>query len=167
MYGAIAQRVTRGSEACDDANRFEHSTPAEETRCFVGVVVQPLLAAGLAFFGFPIFLLDTQGRTLAGSQASDVVGAAASVAFVVGVVAFLVTVALALPTAVWLMKRRRISVLQAAGFGLGFGNLPFGLGTLLAGTYGVSGFLRGAAFSSFLGAAGGAAFWYITLRQLR
>ena len=42
--------------------------------------------------------------------------------------------------------------------------VPTGEAELFAGSYGVSGFLRGVAFSSVLGAAGAGAFWIIALR---
>jgi hypothetical protein len=140
-------------------------TPAEEMRVLVGVAVQPFVAAVLGLITFPVFLLDRNGQTLAGGSPSNVPDAAGSVAAGVGLVALFVTVVGALPTAVWLMKRRRISLLEALAFGLGFGNLPFAFGALIAGTHGIAGFIRGAAFSSLLGVAGAAVFWYIALQS--
>jgi hypothetical protein len=140
-------------------------TRAEEMRVFWGIAVQPLLAGALAFLSFPFLLLDRSGRTLAGGFPADVTDAARSVAIGAGLAAVPVTLLGVLPTAVWLMKRRRISLGQALLFGLGFGNLPFAVGSMLAGTYGVPGFVRGVAFSSLLGLAGAAAFWTIALRE--
>ena len=52
---------------------------AEEMRVFAGMVVQPFLAAGLAFIGFPLFLLDLERRTLAGGYPSDPTQAARAI----------------------------------------------------------------------------------------
>ena len=139
--------------------------PPEEMKVFVAVAVQPLLAAALGFVAFPILLLDRSGHTLAGGSPANVADSAASVAVAVGLVALAVALFGGLPTALWLAKRRRIPVLEAIAFGLGFGNLPFLLGALMAGTYGVAGFIRGVAFSSLLGVAGAAVFWCIALRE--
>jgi hypothetical protein len=133
-------------------------------RVFWGIVLQPFLVGGLAFLSFPVLLLDRRGRTLAGGVPADVIDAARSVAIGAGLVALLIALLGVLPTAVWLTKRRRVSLGEAILFGLGFGNLPFALGTILAGTYGVPGFVRGVVFSSLLGLAGAAAFWTIALR---
>jgi hypothetical protein len=80
-------------------------------------------------------------------------------------VAFFATLIGALPTAIWLAKRRLVTLGEALLWGLLFGNAPMVVGTLLAGSYGVAGFLRGVAFSSVLGAAGAGAFWTIALRR--
>ena len=139
---------------------------AEEMRVFAGMVVQPFLAAGLAFIGFPLFLLDLEGRTLAGGYPSDPTQAALSVAIGAGLVAGVVTLIGVLPTAVWLMKRRQLTLKETLMFGLGFGNLPYVLLAAAAGgkTYGPVGLLRGLAFASLLGLSGAALFWIITLR---
>jgi hypothetical protein len=139
-------------------------SPAEEMRVFWGIVLQPFLVGGLAFLSFPVLLLDRRGRTLAGGFPADVIDAARSVAIGAGLVALLIALLGVLPTAVWLTKRRRVSLGEAILFGLGFGNLPLALGTIMAGTYGVPGFVRGVVFSSLLGLAGAAAFWTIALR---
>jgi len=139
-------------------------TPSDEMRIFAGAVVQPLLAAALAFVSFPLIMLDRNGRTLAGGT-TDVVQTATSAAAGVGLVALVVTIVGAIPTAVWLLKRRRVSLLETLAFGLGFGILPFAFGALTAGTYGIAGVIRGVAFSSLLGVAGAAAFWGIALRH--
>jgi len=133
-------------------------------RLIAGLVVQPFLASGLAFAVFPVLLLDRSGRALAGGLPVDITDAARSVAIGAGLVAFFVTLLGALPTAVWLTKRKQVSLKEAVRFGLVFGNIPLIFGTLLAGSYGVGGFVRGMAFSSLLGVAGAAAFWAIAIR---
>lgn len=139
-------------------------SPSEERRLFVGLMVQPFLASGLSFIVFPVLLRDRSGRTLAGGFPLDITDAARSVAIGAGLVAFFVTLLGALPTALWLTKRKQVSLKEAVLFGLGFGNVPLILGTVLAGSYGVGGFVRGMAFSSLLGVTGAAAFWSIALR---
>jgi hypothetical protein len=135
-------------------------------KLLAGLVVQPFLAGGLAFFGFHVFLIDGNGRTLAGGVPSDLTDAAVSVAFGTGLVALLVTVVGVLPTAVFLTKRRQLSLREALLFGLGFGNLPYVLLAVAAGgTYGLAGLVRGVAFSSLLGLAGATVFWAIALRR--
>jgi hypothetical protein len=136
-------------------------------KLFAGLVVQPFIAGGLAFFLFPWLLLDSNGRSLAGGSPTDAVAAARSVAIGAGILAFVITLVAALPTAVWLTKRRFVSFAEALLWGLGFGNTPMVIGTLLAGTYGVAGFVRGVAFSSVLGIASAAMFWTISLRRQR
>jgi|SRR5689334_16196398 len=137
---------------------------AQEMRVFWAIVVQPLMAGGVAFLLFPVLLLDRGRETLAGGMVYSIDGAL-SVAIGAGLVAFVISVFAALPTAVWLIKRRQVSFGEALLFGLGFGNLPFAVGTLTLGTRGVAGFMSGMMFSSLLGLAGAAAFWTIALRQ--
>jgi hypothetical protein len=79
-------------------------------------------------------------------------------------VAFIVTSVGALPTAVWLAKRRPVSLRESVFWGVGFGNIPMMVGTILTGSYGVQNFLRGVAFSSVLAVACAAIFWTIALR---
>ena len=140
-------------------------SPSEEMRMIAGLAVQPFLAGALAFLLFPLLLLDRSGRTLAGGIVDDITSAALSVAIATALVAFFVTLLVALPTAVWLAKRKRVPLSEALLFGVGFGNLPFVAGTILAGSYGVGGFVRGVAFSSLLGVIGAAAFWTIAIRS--
>ena len=146
-------------------NRPRALEPSEQMRLLAGLAIQPLLAGGLAFVSFPVLLLDRSGRSLAGGFPGDVTDAALSVAAGSGIVAVFVTLLCVLPTAAWLMPRRRIRLREALLFGFGFGNLPFVVGTALAGAYGVTGFARGVAFSSLLGLTGAAAFWAIALRE--
>ena len=139
--------------------------PAEEMRLLVGLVVQPFVATAVAFLAFPPLLLDRNGHTLAGGFPVDVTDAARSVALGAGLLAFFVTLVGALPTTVWLTKRKHVSLSEALLYGLGFGNVPMILGAVLAGTYGVAGFVRGVAFSSLLGLTGAAVFWAIAIRR--
>src|SRR5689334_21524487 len=88
-----------------------------------GLAIQPFLAAIVAFFAFPVFLLDRNGETLAGGHPYDSTDAAASVAFGTGLVALFMTIAAVLPTALWLTRRFQLSLRDALLFGLGFGNL--------------------------------------------
>jgi hypothetical protein len=66
-------------------------TSDEEMRLLAGFVVQPFLAAGVAFMIFPWLLLDRAGRTLAGGSPADPTAAAVSVALATGIAACLVT----------------------------------------------------------------------------
>jgi hypothetical protein len=140
-------------------------TPTEEMWVLWGIAAQPFVAGALAFIAFPVLLLDRSGRTLAGAVATDVTHAALSVAIGAGMVAVVVALVGALPTATWLMKRRDVSLGVALLFGVAFGNVPFAVGASLAGAYGLPGLLRGLAFSSVLGVGGAAAFWAIALRR--
>jgi hypothetical protein len=141
-------------------------TPSDERKLLAGLAVQPFLAAGVAFFAFPVFLLDGNRETLAGGRPADLTDAAVSIALGTGLVALLVTVVGVLPTALWLIRRRQLSLRDALLFGLGFGNLPYVLLALAAGgTYGLAGLARGVAFSSLLGLVGSTVFWAMALRR--
>lgn len=137
---------------------------AEEMRVLAGLLVQPFLAAGLAFIAFPLLLLDGNGRALAGGYPSDPTDAALSVAIGTFLVAGVVTLIGVLPTAVWIMKRHQLTLGETLVFGLGFGNLPYVLMAAAWGTHGQAGLLRGVAFASLLGLSGAALFWIMTLR---
>jgi hypothetical protein len=139
-------------------------SPSEELNLFAGLVVQPLVTVIVAFLAFPL-LLDSGGRTLAGGFPVDVTDSALSVALGAGVLSLFVTLLGAFPTALWLTKRKQVSLGEALLWGLGFGNAPMILGTVLAGTYGAAGFVRGVAFSSLLGVTGAAVFWAIAIRR--
>ncbi len=139
-------------------------TPSEQLKLFAGLAVQPFLAAAVSFVLFPLLLLDRTGSTLAGGIPASQTDAAISVAAGAGIVALFVTAIGVFPTALWLVTRRPVPLIQALLFGLAFANLPMVLGTVFAGTYGVEGALRGVAFASCLGLAGAAAFWLIALR---
>jgi hypothetical protein len=123
-----------------------------------------LVAGVAALVCFPLLLFDRTGNTLAGGHPAAPSRAAFSVAISAGIVALFVALGIGLPLALWLTKRGRVSVVTAVLCGLLIGNVPFLMGVLLAGTYGVAGFLRGSAFSSLLGMAGAATFWLVALR---
>lgn len=127
--------------------------PAEEMRILVGVAVQPFVAAAVGFLAFPVLMRDGHAD------------AAASVAAGAGLAALIVTLVGALPAALWLMKRRRALLPEALALGVAFGNAPFLIGALMAGVSGVLGVLRGVAFSSLLGIAGAAVFWWVALHE--
>src|SRR5262245_56061758 len=138
-------------------------SPSEEMRLAAGVLAQPFVAAIVAFLIFPAFLLDRSGHYLSG-RIPDTFVAARSAAFGAGLLAIVLTLLVALPAAVWLTKRKRVSLSQALLYGLGIGNLPMILGTIVLGAYGIEGFVRGVLFSSVLGMACAAMFWVIALR---
>ena len=137
-------------------------TPADAARLALGLVVQPFVTAVAAFFVFFLLMLDETGRTLDGSFPSSPTDAAMSVAAGTGFLAMFVTLLGVVPTVVWIVKRRRLTFTHALLFGLGFGNLPMVLGTVLLG--GNWSLVRTHAFGSLVGVAGGAAFWLISIR---
>lgn len=122
-------------------------------RLFAGVAVRPLVVGVLASMSVSL-LLHRRGRNLGGGLTPDLRHAALTVALGGSVVAVFVTLVGALPMAVRLMKRRHVSLTETILFGLGFGNRPFVLGTILAGSDGLEGFMRDAAFSFVLGHGG-------------
>jgi hypothetical protein len=138
-------------------------TPREGLRILAGIAIQPFLAAIVVFVGIRVLGLDPSGATLDGS--SDATDVGISVAIAAGLVAVLVSLVAALPTAIWLARRRAVSFAEAVRFGLIFGNLPFVAGTMMAGSYGIDGFIRGVALFSLAGSSGAAAFWAIALRK--
>jgi hypothetical protein len=140
---------------------------SDEIKLLAGLAVQPFVASAVAFFSFPVFLLDGNGQTLAGGRPVDPTAAAVSVAIGTGLVALFVSVVGVLPTALWLTRRFQVSLRDALLFGLGFGNLSYALMALAAGgTYGLAGLARGVASSSLLGLSGATVFWAIAVRRL-
>jgi hypothetical protein len=107
-------------------------------------------------------MLDETGRTLDGRFPASPIQAAMSVAAVTGFLATFLTLVGVLPTVVWLVRRRRVTLTRALFFGLGFGNLPVVLATLFFG--GNWNLLRTHAFASITGVSGAAAFWWISIR---
>jgi len=126
--------------------------------------VQPFLAACVAFVSFPYVLLDWAGRTAAGAYPNDPTDTAMGVAFGVAILVLVITLVGVLPTAVWVVKRRPLSLAVALAFGVGFGNLPIVLGTVLSGGAGAGGLLRTHLFASLIGVTGAAVFWIISIR---
>jgi hypothetical protein len=137
-------------------------SPRAEMRLFVGLLLQPILAAALTYAAFP--LIDYTGRPLYGGRASDSADAALALSLGVGVVAALVTIVGVFPAVVWLVKRIDVTFGRAILGGVLFGNLPVVIGTLLAGSYGPAGFLRAAVMGTTLGICGAALFWVISIR---
>lgn len=78
--------------------------------------------------------------------------------------ALVVTLVGVWPTALWLVKRRPVTLAQSLLFGLAFGNVPVALGGTSAGFHGLSGAFRAIAFASVIGITGAAVFWVISLR---
>jgi hypothetical protein len=141
---------------------------SNERRLLVGLAVQPFVATAVAFFSFPVFLLDGNGQTLGGGRPADPTDAAVSVAIGAGLVALFVSVVGVLPTVLWLTRRFELSLIDTLLFGLGFATLSYAVTAIAAGggTYGLAGLARGVAWSSLLGLAGATVFWAITLRRL-
>jgi hypothetical protein len=140
------------------------------SRLLVGLAVQPVLAAAVAFVLFPVVMLDGDGRTLAGGYPSDPTDAALSMAAGVAIVATAVTFVGVLPTALWLTKGRQPSLADSLLFGLAFGMVTYVVLLLvLAGgrTYGLPGLLRGLLCSCAIAVTGAAVFWVIALRPRR
>ena len=137
-------------------------TQLEAARVALGLVVQPFVTAAAAFIGFFLLMLDGTGRTLDGSFPASPVEAAVSVAAVTAFLAVAVTLLGVSPTVVWIVRRRRVTLMQALFFGLAFGNLPIVLATLFFdGNWNL---IRTHAFASLVGVAGAATFWLISIR---
>lgn len=144
-----------------------HEARVSEERLFGAVLVQPFLAGIVAFAMFPVYLLDGNGRALAGGVVSDTNDAAMGVAFFAAIIAGLLTLLGVLPLTLSITKRRQITFPEALLFGVGFGTLPYFFLTALARrTYGANGALRGMAFSATIGIVCAAAFWFIALRRV-
>jgi hypothetical protein len=119
-------------------------------RVFVGLVVQPFVAAGLAFVSSP--LMEWSGRAIYGGIDVDPVHLAITQAFGAGVAAFFVSILAALPAAVFVLKRHELTLRRALLWGVLLGNIPSLLGRLLAGVgYGIVGLVRLVLYASFLG----------------
>jgi hypothetical protein len=131
-------------------------------RVGAGLLVQPVVAAALAFATFP--LLERTGRTLYGGMSVDLFDAGIAVAAGAGMLAFFVAFVGALPLFLWLARRGTISLTHALLCGLALGNAPL-LPFILAGTsYGALGAVRAMAFATLHGAAGAFVFWAIAIR---
>lgn len=141
-------------------------TPAEEMRIVTGVAVQPFVAGLTAVCAFPLLTAGRDAADVAASRAPHLsANGAGSVAFATGVVALFVAAVAAAPIAVWLLKRRGVSLVEALAFGVGLGDFVFAIGEVLIGRNGVVGIVRGAAFSALIGLSGAAVFWEIALRS--
>src|SRR5687767_610169 len=128
-------------------------SPAEEMRIFLGLLVQPFVAAGLGFVAYP--LVD-----LHGGRAADSTDAAVALAAGSGLAAFFLSFLAAL-VAVWVIRRHPLTLPRALVSGVLLGNVPTVLGVLAGGVDGWAGFVRVVLFASFLGLGGAAAFWVV------
>lgn len=136
---------------------------AQEMRLFLGLFVQPFVAAGLAFVAFPV--VEHTGRALHGRISVDPLDAAASLAAGVAIVAFLVTLCGAVPAVLWLVRRGPLTLKTVLLSGLVLGNAPVLIGAVLAGFgSGAFGAIRAIVFGSYLGFGSAFVFWVVTVR---
>ena len=134
-------------------------SPSENRRIVLGLLVQPFVAAGLAFLAFP--LVERSGRTIHGGTPVDFTDAALALAAGTSIVAVFMSLPAAL-AAVWVLRRHPLTLTRALLFGVMLGNVPTVLGTMLSGIgYGLVGLIRAVLFASVLGLGGAAAFWFI------
>ena len=154
--------------------------PADENRLLLGLVVQPFVAAALAFALFP--LVEYTGRLVyGGGRPIDPVDAAPSFAIMAGVVASFVTGFIAYPGILWLLKRGPLTRAQTMIAGVVLGNVPgtvtmLGLAarhlsrgvtpTMENLTYGWGGAVRLVVLGSVVGLVCSAVFWWIAGHQL-
>jgi hypothetical protein len=133
---------------------------SEERRIFFGLLVQPVVAAGLTFVTYP--LLDRTGWAIYGGGIDpDLTRSAIAMSIAVAIAAFFLTIGGAFPAAVWVLKRQPLELWRALMWGVLLGNIPTVLGTMLGGSYGLAGTVRLVIFASFLGLGGATAFWAI------
>ena len=114
-------------------------------RVLFGLLLQPVVAAGVAFLGFP--LIDRRGTV-------NPADAAWSIAIVVFVVALVFVLAAAWPAVLWLAKRGPVKLTHAMLFGVALANVPIAIGNSA----------RAVVFASFIGLASAALFWIISIR---
>jgi hypothetical protein len=132
-------------------------TPKEEMRLFAGLAVQPFLAAAVSVLSFALVFPGRLTRT------HDPAEAAFGLALYMGYAALLMTIFCVLPTTVWVVKRIRVSFVQALAWGFAFANLPFALITI-ANDHGDSDLLKQHGLFTLIGLVGAAAFWAIAIR---
>lgn len=161
-------------------NQPQTLTPAEENRLLLGLVVQPFVAAALAFALFP--LVEYTGRLVyGGGRTVDPVEAATGFAIMAGVVASFVAGVVAYPSILWLLKRGPLTRAQTMVGGVVLGNVPGALIVLVLATrhlsrgvtpnlenvaYGGGGALRIVVLGSVLGLVCAAVFWWAGGRHL-
>ena len=155
-------------------------TPAQESSLLRGLVVQPFVAAALAFALFP--LVDYTGRLVYGSgRTVDPIETAVGFGVMAGVVASFVTGLIAYPSLNWLLKRGPLRRAQTVLGGVVLGNVPGALIVLLLAarhlsrevtptlentTYGAAGAIRIVILGSILGLACALVFWWLAGRHL-
>ena len=149
-------------------------TRSVKRRMVAGFLAVPP-AIGLAVF---VGFLALHWLALLPYGASDPAGAATSLGLAVGILAFLVTVAGALPGVRWLAGRGRLPLRKLLLLGAVLGNMPLILiiviattVNLVAGTperaralYGLAGNLARVAIGLGCGTLGAAVFWVIAIR---
>ena len=135
-------------------------------RLLAGLGLAPVVSAAVAFVAFP---LVEWTHPLEVGRAVDGYQAAAGFALVVGFVAAVVTLVVALPVAAALQTRGRLTLQASLIAGLVIGNAPYFLisiwllfapGVNEVG-YGLLGAVRGVAIGTVLGVSSAAAFWMV------
>ena len=148
------------------------SSPRDRARLTGGFIAMPVVAALLAYAGFP--LVEWSGRPLWGGGRSS---PDAAVAFAAGtaLVAIVVVPVAVVPAVLWLLRRGPVTLEQTLFAGLAFGNLPFlflwawiaifstvtGRTPGMRAGYGVAGAIHGILIGSIMGVLCAAAFWII------
>lgn len=130
-------------------------TAAEEMRLCAGFAAQPFVGALIAFVTFPVLQLGRPGFT------PDGISAAAGIALATAIFAVPATLVVAVPTAIWVLKRRAVTLPTALSYGLAFGNVATAINVLSGDLPGV---LRTGIVGSLIGASCAAAFWAISIR---
>ena len=146
---------------------------------FYGFAVQPFVAGLMGFVLFPVIAIS--GRGLYSGYPSDMLDAAVSMAFGMGIAGLVVTVFAAVPLFARLLRRGHISQGEVLFSGALLGNIPSALivlGLVLRilndggspdlnnTTYGVPGAARAIVLGSVVGAGSAAVFWWIAGRHL-
>ena len=121
--------------------------PADEMRLLGRLAVQPFLAFVLTLIVYPLVFPDRYPGVDIGP------------ALYFGLAAVFITIAFALPTVVWLVKRQPVPLTLSLIAGLAFSNFPVVLAMA-----GGGGGLRMHVFASVLGLVGAAVFWLISIR---
>ena len=114
--------------AAETTNPPRTLTAAEEMRLAAGFIVQPFVAGVVAFVGFPLLLF---GRDVGFDP--DPARGAISVALGTFLFAIGVTLVVAVPAAIRVVKRRAVTFRRALLYGLAIGNLPVAIGGVLSG----------------------------------
>ena len=155
-------------------------TSAQESSLLRGLVVQPFVAAALAFALFP--LVDYTGRMVyGGGRTVDPIETAVGFGVMAGVAASVVTGLIAYPSLIWLLKRGPLTRTQTMIGGVVLGNVPGVLIVLLLAvrhlsrevsptlentTYGAAGAVRIIMLGSILGLVCALVFWRRAGRHL-
>lgn len=142
-------------------------------RLFLAFLILPFLAALLAFFAFPLFIVGA--KEIGASYSSDAAGSFAAGAFLVAIFVTLVAV----PIVLFRLDKKPITFGDALVAGVALGNAPFLVVIVLALIvqaftatptshanmwYGAAGAVRTITLSTLMGAALGSVFWVVGLR---